>query len=96
VVADADRGRADAAGGQPDHGLSAARFLLTPGRKYEQAVEAFSPYTETKVVNEVACTAGRTLIAKAVEVSKKRPSFVYVNNRLEGNAPNTIETMLGN
>lgn len=71
-----------------------ARFLLTPGRVYEQAVKEFSPYKETKAPDADARAAGRGLIAKAVETGK-RPSFIYVNNRLEGNAPATIEAMLG-
>ena len=69
-----------------------ARFLLTPGRTYEQAVSAFSPYTETKAPDAVAREAGKALIAKAKQ--GKRPSFLYVNNRLEGNALNTIAAIL--
>ena len=70
----------------------AARFLLTPGRTYEKAVAEFSPYTETKVADADVRAAGRAVIAKAV--AGKRPSFIYVNNRLEGNALSTIEAML--
>lgn len=70
------------------------RFLLTPGRAYEQAVKEFSPYRETKAPDKDARAAGKTLIAKAAEMSKKHPSFIYVNNRLEGNAPATIQAML--
>ena len=55
-----------------------ARFLLTPGRTYEQAVSAFSPYTETKEPDAVAREAGKALIAKAER--GKRPSFIYVNS----------------
>ncbi len=69
-----------------------ARFLLTPGRTYEQAVSTFSPYTETKAADGDARAAGRAVIAKAKD--GKRPSFIYVNNRLEGNALQTIEAML--
>ena len=69
-----------------------ARFLLTPGRKYEEAVRTFSPYTETKAADADARAAGRAVIAKAK--ASKRPSFIYVNNRLEGNALSTIEAML--
>jgi uncharacterized protein YecE (DUF72 family) len=71
----------------------AARFLLTPGRVYEAAVKDFSPYTETKAVDQDARTAGKTLIAKARKVGK-RLSFFFINNRLEGNALNTIQAML--
>jgi uncharacterized protein YecE (DUF72 family) len=69
-----------------------ARFLLTPGRTYEKAVAEFSPYTETKAADPDARAAGRALIARAKQGT--RPSFIYVNNRLEGNALQTIEAML--
>jgi uncharacterized protein YecE (DUF72 family) len=72
----------------------AARFLLTPGRVYEAAVKDFSPYTETKAVDPDARGAGRKLIETAKKTSK-RPSFIFINNRLEGNALNTIQAMLG-
>ncbi len=70
----------------------AARFLLKPGRTYNQAVEGFSPYTSIKEVNEDARQAGKALIQKAK--SGNRKSFVFVNNRLEGHAPSTIAAML--
>ena len=70
----------------------AARFLLTPGRTYEKAVAEFSPYTETKAQDADARAAGRALIAEAV--GGRRASFLYVNNRLEGNALNTIAAIL--
>jgi hypothetical protein len=43
-------------------------------------------------MDEIARKAGQDLIQKAAAKSK-RPSFIYVNNRLEGNAMNTIEAM---
>lgn len=70
-----------------------ARFLLTPGRSYQQAVDAFSPYEETKAVDNDARAAGKELVGEALKTSK-RPSFIFVNNRLEGNALKTIEAML--
>ncbi len=73
--------------------FAAARFLLTPGRKYAKAVEEFSPYRETRVIDENARKAARDLIEKARRLSK-RPSFIFVNNRLEGNAIKTIEAMM--
>jgi uncharacterized protein YecE (DUF72 family) len=72
--------------------FAAARFLLTPGRTYEQAVSAFSPYTETKVVDENARAAGRKLLTQVK--SGRRKSYIYVNNRLEGNALETIRALL--
>lgn len=69
--------------------FAVARFLLTPGRAYEEAVQEFSPYTETKVADPSARRAGRTLIWD-VAVRDGKPVFVYINNRLEGNALRTI------
>ncbi len=71
--------------------LCAARFLLKPGRKYEEAVKMFEPYAETKEINEAAREAGKALIQEA-QVGRRK-TFIYVNNRLEGNALNTIAAM---
>jgi hypothetical protein len=74
--------------------LVAARFLLKPGRKYEQAVKAFEPYDSIKEENPEARAAGRALIAEGQAAGPKRRTFIYVNNRLEGNAISTIAAML--
>ena len=74
--------------------LTAARFLLKPGRRYEQAVKAFEPYDSVKEENPEARAAGRTLIAEGQAAGPKKRTFVYVNNRLEGNALGTIAAML--
>ena len=71
----------------------AARFLLSPGRSYDQAVQAFSPYTETRVVDPDARAAAATIIYEA-KTTTRRPSFLLVNNRLEGNALNTIASFI--
>ncbi|MEI6340164.1 MAG: DUF72 domain-containing protein [Verrucomicrobiota bacterium] len=73
----------------------AARFLLRPGRAYKQAVEKFSPYHETREQNPEARAELRALIARAGAQPTKRPSYAFVNNRLEGNSPNTIAAALG-
>jgi uncharacterized protein YecE (DUF72 family) len=72
---------------------AAARFLLKPGRPYEEAVRKFQPYD--KVVEEVpeARAAGRGLIRQGVAAAPARKTFIYVNNRLEGNALGTIQSM---
>jgi uncharacterized protein YecE (DUF72 family) len=70
------------------------RFLLRPGRDYEDAVEAFSPYDQTRDVSQSARRAARRLIWD-VPIKNGRPSFVYINNRLEGNALNTIWAITG-
>jgi uncharacterized protein YecE (DUF72 family) len=74
--------------------LLTARFLLKPGRKYEAAVKAFEPYDKTQEVNEEAREAGAGLIAEGERHDPRRKTFIYVNNRLEGNALATIEAML--
>jgi uncharacterized protein YecE (DUF72 family) len=62
--------------------FAAARFLLKPGRTYEQAVEKFRPYHEVKEVNEPA----RDALADLLTSRPGRPlrRFAYINNRLEG------------
>ena len=75
-------------------GLCAARFLLKPGRRYEEAVKAFAPYDQSKEVNDEARSAGRVLIAQGKAAGPARKTFIYVNNRLEGNALATIAAMV--
>ena len=74
--------------------LIAARFLLKPGRKYEQAVKAFEPYDRIKEENPEAQAARRALITEGKMAGPKRRTFIFVNNRLEGNALATISRML--
>jgi uncharacterized protein YecE (DUF72 family) len=75
-------------------GLCGARFLLTPGRKYQDAVDQFSPYDRVKEPDPEARAAGAKLISEGTAAGGKRRTFIYVNNRLEGNALKTIEAML--
>lgn len=81
-------------GSRTNPGLVAARFLLKPGRAYEQAVKMFSPYDAIKEENPEARSAGRALIAEGKAAGPHRKTFIFVNNRLEGNALATIERML--
>ncbi len=78
-------------GSETSDSMVAARFLLKPGRKYEEAVKEFSPYKSVKEVNDEARAAGRKLIGGAKQQGKQ--AFIYVNNRLEGNALETIAAM---
>jgi len=71
-----------------------ARFLLKPGRKYQEAVDFFSPYDTIKEPYEKARTAAAELINRALAKTAVRQLFLYVNNRLEGNALLTIVAML--
>jgi hypothetical protein len=57
-------------------------------------VNAFKPYDRVKDQNLEARAAGRALVAEGKEAGQKRKTFIYVNNRLEGNALETISAML--
>lgn len=71
-----------------------ARLLLKPGRKYQEAVDAFQPYTDTKEpLPEVRRTAAEIVLSRRKMAGKNR-AFIYVNNRLEGNAPRTIAAIM--
>ena len=81
-------------GSQTNPALTAARFLLKPGRKYEEAVKTFQPYDRVKEKNDEARAAGAKLIAEGKAAARKKKTFIYVNNRLEGNALETIAGMV--
>ncbi len=80
-------------GARTNPDLVTARFLLKPGRKYEDAVKAFSPYNETREVNQEARQAGADLILEGT-LQPRRKTYIFINNRLEGNALATIEALL--
>ena len=65
-----------------------SRALLRQGRSYEEAVQVFSPYTEVKDPNPAVRASLREMIRIAQD--KQTTAFLFVNNRLEGNAPATI------
>ena len=69
----------------------AARFLLRPGRKYEEAVKCFSPYEKI----QDPYPEGREAIKRMTAKSTKRPSYLFVNNRFEGSALGTIARVIG-
>ena len=74
----------------PDRAV--ARFLLKEGRTYEEAVKLFSPYNRTVEVNPDATQAGAFLIQMGQNKPKK--TYIFVNNRMEGNALFTVKSML--
>jgi uncharacterized protein YecE (DUF72 family) len=74
--------------------LIAARFLLKPGRKHEDAVKAFQPYAKTNELNEDARMAAAALVTEGLRYQPRRRTYIYVNNRLEGNALMTLEAIL--
>jgi uncharacterized protein YecE (DUF72 family) len=73
-------------------GFTVTRALLRHGRPYEEAVEMLSPYENILDENIRAREAIREQIRKSRE--ERRASYIFVNNRLEGNAPLTIEAIL--
>lgn len=72
----------------------AARFLLKPGRKYEEAVKTFSPYDRLQEVNEDGRAAAERILRESLVENARRKVFLYVNNRFEGNALATILALL--
>jgi uncharacterized protein YecE (DUF72 family) len=71
--------------------FTVVRALLRRGRSYEQAVEKFEPYREVQEPDP-ATRAALGQIAKTTRLAGKA-AYVFVNNRLEGNAPATIEAV---
>jgi len=84
------------AGSVTNPAMLAARFLLKPGRKYEEAVKSFSPYDQTKEVNHEARKAIGALIKMALIATGGHlvKAMIFINNRLEGNALSTIAAVL--
>jgi uncharacterized protein YecE (DUF72 family) len=72
--------------------FTVARALLRKGRPYETAVAKFSPYQQIQDPNPETRQALRLLISRAR--GRSEPSYIFVNNRLEGNAPQTIEAIV--
>ncbi len=73
-------------------GFLVCRALLRHGRVYEDAVGLFAPYTRIQDPNPEARDSMRVLIGRARE--EKQFLFLFVNNRLEGNAPLTILSLV--
>jgi hypothetical protein len=71
----------------PDQSLSPA--IATAQASF---LKTFQPYDRTKEMNEEARKAGATLIADGAKAPRR--TFIYVNNRLEGNALSTIQAMV--
>lgn len=73
-------------------GFTATRALLRQGRAYADAVKSFEPYCEIQDPLPETRAALRALIQKSL--GERRPAYIFVNNRLEGNAPGTIEAVV--
>jgi len=73
--------------------FTVTRALLRQGRTYEQAVKAFSPYDEVRDIYAAGRTALRSIVDRGLK--ENQSTFMFVNNRFEGNAPATIEAVVG-
>jgi len=74
-------------------GFAVVRALLRRGRTYEQAVRTFEPYRLVQEPSSAVRAALQGIAERARDLRK--PAFLFVNNRLEGNAPSTIEAVVG-
>jgi len=72
--------------------FTVARALLRRGRPYDKAVETFEPYDRIRETNESAREGMRLIAQRAMH--ERKNAFLFVNNRLEGNAPSTIEAVV--
>jgi len=72
--------------------FTVVRALLRAGRAYENAVAQFAPYDKIQDENPEGRKALRDLIARMKE--ERRTSFIFANNRFEGNAPETIRAVV--
>jgi uncharacterized protein YecE (DUF72 family) len=72
--------------------FTVVRALPRRGRPYDQAVETFEPYDRIQEPNESAREGMRMIAQNALK--SKKSAFVFVNTRLEGNAPSTIEAVV--
>lgn len=71
-----------------------ARLLLKSGRRYEEAVDSFAPYDRLREPQPEVREAAAELVRTVRRSPNRRASYIYVNNRLEGNALATIEAIL--
>lgn len=72
--------------------FTVVRALLRKGRAYEDAVKQFSPYLAVQDPNPPARQSIRDLIVRSRD--QRQPAYIFVNNRLEGNAPTTIDAIV--
>jgi hypothetical protein len=71
--------------------FTVVRALLRQGTDYENAVAGFSPYSEIRDENPEARDALRALIRRMI--AERRATYIFINNRFEGNAPETIRAI---
>ena len=72
--------------------FTVVRALLRAGRAYEAAVEQFAPYNKIQDENPEGRNALRAVIARMRQ--EQRAAYIFVNNRFEGNSPETIRAVV--
>jgi uncharacterized protein YecE (DUF72 family) len=80
-------------GSETNPSLIAARFLLREGRRYEEAVKRFSPYSDIKDPNPEGRAAATKLARRALRSQGSTKVIIFVNNRYEGHSPGTIRAV---
>jgi uncharacterized protein YecE (DUF72 family) len=73
--------------------FTVTRALLRQGRPYEQAVKQFAPYEEVRDIYAAGRSSLKGIIDHGLNASQS--TFLFVNNRFEGNAPGTIAAVIG-
>lgn len=72
--------------------FTVVRALLRQGRAYEEAVHKFEPYDRIQDENPEGRDALRAVIKRMRE--ERRAAYIFVNNRFEGNSPETIRAVV--
>lgn len=72
--------------------FTVSRALMTPGQTYDQTVSRFAPYSSVQEPNLQVRDALSTLLVRSKQ--RGEPTFIYINNRLEGFAPGTIAAVI--
>jgi uncharacterized protein YecE (DUF72 family) len=72
--------------------FAVARAQVRAGRAYEAAVAQFAPYNRIQDENPEERQALRDLIRRMQE--ERRAAYIFVNNRFEGNSPETIRALI--
>lgn len=72
--------------------FTVVRALLRQGRTYQEAVKRFTPYDRVQEENSEARKALRAILDRMR--AERKAAYMFVNNRLEGNAPQTIQAVV--
>ena len=71
--------------------FTVVRALLPAGLAYENAIVKFAPYDKIQDENPEGRRALREVIRRMQE--ERRSAYIFVNNRFEGNSPETIRAI---